>query len=59
MEKIDLNKLDVAIKYVQRIADGFNPVNNQPAEQDSVLNNPNVIRCMFFSSETDLCNGRR
>lgn len=51
METLDLNKLDVAIKYVQRIADGCNPVNNLPAEEDSVLSNPNVIRCMFFIKE--------
>lgn len=51
MEYVDLEKLDVAIKYMQRIADGKNPVNNLPAEDDSVLNNPNVIRCMFFVKE--------
>ena len=51
MEYIDLEKLDVAITYMQRIADGKNPVNNMPAEDDDVLNNPNVIRCMFFVKE--------
>ena len=51
MEQIDLEKLDVAITYMQRIADGKNPVNNMPAEDDDVLNNPNVIRCMFFVKE--------
>lgn len=51
MEKIDLKKLDVAISYVQRIAEGHNPVNNMPAEEEAVLNNPNVIRCMFFIKE--------
>ena len=48
---IDLKKLDTAILYVQRIADGNNPVNNMPAEEDSILNNPNVIRCMYFVKE--------
>lgn len=51
MEYIDLEKLDVAITYMQRIADGKNPVNNLPAEDDDVLNNPNVIRCIFFVKE--------
>ena len=51
MEQIDLEKLEVAITYMQRIADGKNPVNNMPAEDDDVLNNPNVIRCMFFVKE--------
>ena len=48
MEQIDLKKLETAIIYAQRIADGNNPVTNKPAEADSILNNPNVIRCMFF-----------
>ena len=51
MEKVDMNKLEVAIKYVQRIADGYHPVSNVPMEEDAVLNNPNVIRCMFFIKE--------
>lgn len=48
---IDAKKLDTAILYLQRIADGNNPINNMPAEEDSVLNNPNVIRCMYFVKE--------
>ena len=51
MKKIDLMKLDVAIKYVERIADGCNPVDNVPLENNNVLNNPNVIRCMYFIKE--------
>lgn len=48
MEPVDLAKLETAIKYVERIAEGNNPVNNLPMEEDAVLNNPNVIRCMYF-----------
>lgn len=48
---IDVKKLDTAILYLQRIAEGNNPINNMPAEEDSVLNNPNVIRCMYFVKE--------
>lgn len=47
MEKFDVEKLEVAIEYVNRIAEGKNPINNKKAE-DSVLDNPNVIRCMYF-----------
>lgn len=49
--QIDMQKLEVAMKYIERIADGRNPVNNKPAEEDSALNNPNVIRCMYFVKE--------
>lgn len=31
---IDAKKLDIAILYLQRIADGNNPVNNMPAGED-------------------------
>lgn len=48
MEQFDLKKLDVAIKYVERITEGLNPVNNQPVGNDEAMMNPNVIRCMQF-----------
>ena len=48
MKQFEQSKLDVAIKYVERIADGCNPVNNVPLENDDILNNPNIIRCMYF-----------
>lgn len=51
MERIDINKLKVAIKYVERISNGCNPVNNLPLEEEEALNNPNVIRCMEFVKE--------
>lgn len=48
MKQFEQAKLDVAIKYVERIADGCNPVNKEPLSKDDVLNNPNIIRCMYF-----------
>ena len=51
MESVDMKKLETAIIYLQRIADGNNPINNLPADEDAVLNNPNVIRCMYFVKE--------
>ena len=48
MKQFEQEKLAVAIKYVERIADGCNPVNNVPLEYDDILNNPNIIRCMYF-----------
>lgn len=51
MERVDMKKLETAIVYLQRLADGKNPVNNVVVDEDSVINNPNVIRCMFFVKE--------
>lgn len=48
MKQFEQSKLDVAIKYVERLADGRNPVNDTPLEKDDILNNPNIIRCMYF-----------
>ncbi len=51
MGRVDLDKLERALVYVDRIAEGRNPVNNTPYQEDSVLDDPNVIRCMFFIKE--------
>lgn len=48
VESIDLKKLEVALTYVQRMTEGHNPVTNQRVQEEDVLNNPNVIRCMYF-----------
>ena len=48
MDVVDTEKLETAIIYLQRITEGNNPVNNMPADEDSVINNPNVRRCMEF-----------
>ena len=48
MKQFEQEKLAVAIKYVERIADGCNPVNNVPLENDDIFYNPNIIRCMYF-----------
>lgn len=48
MGEFDLKKLETSIEYVKRMAEGRNPVNNELLEDDSVLNNPNVIRCLYF-----------
>ena len=48
MKNYDLNRLKTAIAYAERMADGKNPVSNTPAAEEDIINNPNVIRCMFF-----------
>ncbi len=51
MDVVDTKKLETAIIYLQRMSEGNNPVNNMPADDDSVINNPNVLRCMAFVKE--------
>ena len=50
MKQFDIEKLDKAIIYAERMADGRVPYSNQPTENE-VLNNPNVIRSMYFIKE--------
>lgn len=50
MKKFDIEKLNKAIIYVERMADGKAPYSNQPTENE-ILNNPNVIRSMYFIKE--------
>ena len=51
MAEYDLKRLNVAIQYMDRMSNGRNPATNQIVAQDSVLNNPNVIRCLGFIRE--------
>ena len=44
----DLEKLKKSIIYINRMANGNNPMNNQKIENNSIFNNPNFIRCMYF-----------
>jgi len=48
MKEFDKKTLETAIIYAQRLAEGKSPFNNQPMESDTILNNPNIIRCMYF-----------
>ena len=50
MKKFDIDKLERAIVYTERMADGKVPYSNQPTD-DEILNNPNVIRCMYYINE--------
>lgn len=47
-KEIDLNKLNTAIIYAERMSLGYNPVTGKPVAANDTLNNPNVIRCMYF-----------
>lgn len=33
---------------MRRMAEGNNPITNQPAEGDSVINDANVVRCLYY-----------
>lgn len=45
---IDQTKLTLAITYIERMAEGKHPVTNQDLIGDTIVDDPNVIRCLFF-----------
>lgn len=45
---MDMKKLERAIIYVERMAEGHNPVNNEVLETSNILNDSNIVRCMYF-----------
>lgn len=51
MGTYDVKRLDVAIQYIRRMAEGRNPVTNRPAPENEVLTNANVNRCLKFVEE--------
>lgn len=51
MGTYDLKRLEVAIQYIRRMAEGRNPVTNRPAPENDVLTNGNVNRCLKFVEE--------
>lgn len=50
MKQFDLEKLDKAIIYTERMAEGKAPYSNQYVDNE-VLSNPNVIRSLYFIKE--------
>lgn len=48
VKKVDLGKLDMSIQYIERITDGYHPIHNRPLRDEDALNDPVMIRCMYF-----------
>ena len=48
MTKVDLEKVKVAIVYMDRMASGKHPLSNTKITEKAELNDPNIIRCLFF-----------
>lgn len=48
---LDKEKLIKAREILGRIANGVNPINGESIEKDSFLQDPRIIRCLFFIQE--------
>lgn len=51
MEMFDTEKLDRAVGIIHQIAEGKDPLTGEKMEEDALLNDPVLIRDMFFIKE--------
>ncbi len=45
---LEKEKIVKASEILNKIANGFNPVNGAPIDEDCFLQDPRIIRCLFF-----------
>ena len=47
----DIEKMKKAQIYIRKLADGINPIDNTYADEDDVINDIRISRCLFYVSE--------
>ncbi len=47
----DLEKIEYAKGFIDKLAQGVNPLNDEPVPEGELLNNVRISRCMFFVSD--------
>lgn len=47
----ELEKIAYAKSFIDKLANGINPINNQAVAEDDVVNNVRVARCFFYVSD--------
>jgi hypothetical protein len=48
---IDITKLKTAQDWIEKLANGINPLTSEPVKEDDIVNNIHVSRCLFFVRE--------
>lgn len=48
---MDISKLKTAQDWVEKLANGINPLTLEPVKEDDVVNNVHISRCLFFVSK--------
>lgn len=46
----ELETLERAKMYVDKLANGVNPLNDEPVDEDDIVNNVRISRCLFYVS---------
>lgn len=48
---IDIEKLNSAKMWIEKLANGINPLNDELVKDDDLINNVHISRCLFYVSE--------
>lgn len=48
---IDIEKLNSTKVWIEKLANGINPLNNEPVKDDDLINNVRISRCLFYVYE--------
>ena len=47
----ELEKIAYAKSFIDKLADGINPIDGQPADEHDIINNVRLTRCFFYVSD--------
>ena len=48
---IDITKLKTAQDWIEKLANGINPLTSEPVKEDDIVNNVRLSRCFFYVSD--------
>ena len=48
---VDQNKVNVAIDWIKKLANGMNPIDGSILPDSDIVNNVHISRCLFFVSD--------
>lgn len=48
---VDVEKLNSAKTWIEKLANGINPLNDELVKDDDLINNVHISRCLFYVSE--------
>lgn len=48
---IDTKKLATAKVWIEKLANGINPLNDELVKEDDIINNVHISRCLFYITE--------
>ena len=48
---IDEEKIVTAKVWIEKLANGINPLNDELVKEDDIINNVHISRCLFYVTE--------